>query len=692
MSMTTDLLKATKLVSPSPPILHQFPVGTPGTLTADTSPTSNTDCDKKDKIDNKEIENSVALDLHKIVAECIARLNYFKQALDYYKSAPISEVKAFLKKFMFLNKTLNEDDCIFLLNEIINHNIKAYQSVIENINELSIDKAYFSLKVIIFTGLNPLSQKSQINLASPKKSNEIAFLKSILMKLKPYISEPLHEILLKGFLFTDTNTESFGLNHELFEKELDMTVKMVNSILRELPLTKSELDDFNSNTRPKLDKAQQQIYAEFQTFMRDRVVTSSTDEGRFDQVLSFKEMYIRSKILMKPFFIEIDRLKQHKKFIEALNRNIKNFQNISTKINRNYQYFCGIEVQIELNKLASELHNKIESQRYELEQINKCIIGLFQSIGQSRFNKIPDPSSFNKVFMDLSNVESQIERYDQVSKQMNENIAMFESSLIPNDKNQELEGNHEQSTKKKKKRNKKKAKSRDKILSPEKSHITSAEWKQQVESRRKEKEHEKKKGTEIQNESGKQKVQDVQNKFEKTGEHNTHQEQRFPIERLRIINLRIKMKVLTESELMNRESRVKTLNLTQNILDLFTDLYSFNFNSEKLNNLIVALKEKDVHISLDYPRGGSSHFTITIGNTIGYYEDEDDQQHQEDQKVKVELERGKAFTPHQNILKAQKNCKPYSQFITANIQAVFWRSGYTPEVLGIKAAKKFYFN
>ncbi len=133
---------------------------------------------------------------------------------------------------------------------------------------------------------------------------------------------------------------------------------------------------------------------------------------------------------------------------------------------------------------------------------------------------------------------------------------------------------------------------------------------------------------------------------------------------------RLQMRELSTSELKKREERINTsLKKNKPIISLFETLYfePNRFGHNELMNLIEALRNQGEAIKLKSPSGGSSHYTVVIGNHYGFLEEE------------WYLEKAKAFKP------SDPKAQGFPKDIINSLQLTFSRAGYTCHALGIIA-------
>lgn len=139
------------------------------------------------------------------------------------------------------------------------------------------------------------------------------------------------------------------------------------------------------------------------------------------------------------------------------------------------------------------------------------------------------------------------------------------------------------------------------------------------------------------------------------------------------------------AQIKERSEFVKNLSINEKGKALLANLFSGKFSHDDLLSLCgKATIHESISIHIEYPKGGSSHFTVVINGTTGYIPDCDAEYAD---TIEAYTVKGKSYVPKKSKL---KNSGDLPDHIVFGLQLTFRRAGLTEEVLGITevASKK----
>jgi len=413
-----------------------------------------------------------------------------------------------------------------------------------------------------------------------------------------------------------------------------------------------------------------------------------------EALLEGKIVYLNLIKEMQPIHEKINHSKQKMEYMEKFLSIVARMINVKKDT---------LGLVSELSKFDKSHKEKWVEFLKNIEETGNFLEEFKTQVFQLLFTSLGDPETLEKIEASLQNIEASLQNIEDLAQEIesrnNENRLAFDRikkiCSLPNtqansqnkDKSN-LEKTEQMDAKNDKdkqlslgdgqdKKNKKESKyEKNDIVKP---HVTLEEFRRQ-----KQQEH-------------------GQNRIKKMKALRSGKES---IQEINVRSVFLRMQKLFKDTSKLREDKIKELVLNQiinnTIKTYFEKLYSFEFNHDDLVTLEKTLRNKrfDIHIE----RLDGSHCTIKISGLIGYYDNKEnfdeslskkDKKDTKESKYKQDstknniIESGKAFTPQHEKLKAQKNNKCFSDKMIRNIQTVFWRAGFTPEVLGITPSKKF---
>lgn len=627
--------------------------------------------------DNTEQPHSVAVIrvVQKLIQECTARLIYNQNQLEYYRTAPPEELRFFFLKLFKVKCSANQfdrDKSINIFQEIIQH----YEKILAHLNNFDLDKAYLYFRIMIYVDYGGHFSKIKISQKNQEEW-EFGFYKLFMSELKPYISQTLATLIENQFLLFEergVGKDCRSLKHAqklLFEKWFNLiqsniyiTERDANTLSKHL-LDKQEHIEFICQSRmaqlEKKQKAMPRTNLEIPTLI--------------EQIEELKEAYDSIEKILIPIRQQIKCVKKQITYLTEFNSIVRECRDICA-ILENYpddifltEFFPNLNLRNipyishdmpDMHRLYA-LFNKLRAAHtYLCEFVN-----WFLTFREKGSNLLREPLTSEDG---SDNCDYAIYKVNQYKKFLEIKIADYQNLLkeardLWNNANKVNKRNipvANEAAPVDVKLNNEVANIPTEAAAPQpkkekrpviKKIMTKEQWLQESKLLKEAQQKEKKQKREL--------------------------ELKAFREELDRKALSSRLRELTEGELKKREERIAQLKLNENITSLLTDLYNEEFSFEKLEKLINALKNIGEIATLTFPKGGSAHCTITLGTTIGYFDEADN--------TTNGVEKGKSFKPHHD--KHLKNNKNYPKHIIKNIQSVFTRAGFSRAALQLKLDK-----
>lgn len=705
---STSAASSGPLAVPAPAVLptSPFPFSSSTSATS-TSASASTSIPIPDNKADVEADQIVIDKVQQALQTCIARKKYYEQAIEYYKKAPFSEVIHYFKKHYLVYKIQHsEKEYRDALHHLFTKRLSTYDFIIKFLEKFSIDESYLYARIEAFLQYYNVREKKDRKKEKAKLKptekwgkSERFFFTSIMELLKPYISKELDILLKKGWISFEPNL-GVGKDFLLLGKEeiiapyVNLTQTFDNSVNQQTGffLLGNIRGEYFIKTQIPLLEALRKQAEDKNTELCAKMGPYANYDARIlvQQVMEFRALYIQIRKIMKPIrdrkksmLIELEYAKEYDRIlnqVEAMRKLVAVIDNKKISI-QNEDSAAPMDPANKKTILLNQIDQKIIQAKMRWIKIVSDFEQLEIVVGDLFFgNTLTDESFMDSVRYHLyefnqlkealkieTQIYSELTRARTLAEKEVESTAATVTVTDTPSSAKALSKSEPKPEPNKEYEPKTSTKPKDKTLSR-------AEWLLKVEEGRKQRLLEKKR-----------KLQALVGPA---------------IDEIRASNLLKKMRVLSEGDLKKRSERIQTMGLSQNIKTSFENLYTYKFCHNDLVSLIKALKEKGENIELQYPSGGSSHYTIKIGLVLGYYEELDEEESNSNNSPPVSatsssatstvVESGKAFTPHKN--KAQKNSKCFAKFIVENIQSVFWRAGYTPEALGLTLSQEFDFS
>lgn len=593
-------------------------------------------------------EESIIKVLQEVQQISEARIEYCKQFLGFIKNNP-QDCKNYVLKHFEMEISKNILDPKDYVRKIFTNHIEMYEFVIAKLAEPtqdSIDAAFLAFKISdIF-----LWEKRHISNAQASEPQELTFIKTLFGKLKPYTSPLLKDMLSIKHQYINFDKKNRRLRAQ-FNEYLASSYNEVSKIFKTPHYFRPKQRDYYQNLYIELKINIENAAKDYNDLIKNLIREHDKQDKESVGVIFAVKSTLKIKRFLFSFNERVNgparKLIESAKMIFPLSRSILCLLESGVNKNNNInKTFKDLELSLETHSM---IQAKIE---FETKLLEESQLAIDQESGEpdsyirmseivcsklQEANKVLDEIDLWRKDFIRSRTTEQKEKTATHPLEAAINGSKTSLSDETKTKVEELQ-RHESKPAQKKEEN---------------SKERSPEDKQMEETFR---ERNSKKTDELN-----RKKQEIKEDIE------------YNLTDARLKDANKKRRELSNCELKERQDRIaSSIKLTPHIKELFQALYSEDFREKQamkfghrqLMNLAEMLINKGEIISIEPPKGGSSHYAIKIGSkeTHGFVE----------------------TTGAWNL----KDDVSFPTRILNGIQLAFKRSGYTPDLLGLTLSEE----